>query len=89
MSPTTGASLNGLFHRCLGTVIGGVIALAVWYMVVGKSAGVIVLSLVALAPRISYHSYYISQQIITGFYKIQEEYGLFLAIELMGRYVRF
>ena len=52
MSPTTGASLNGLFYRCLGTVVGGVIALAVWYMVVGKSAGVIVLSLVALAPRI-------------------------------------
>ena len=52
MSPTTGASLNGLFMRCLGTVVGGVIALAVWYIVVGKSVGVIVLSLVALTPRI-------------------------------------
>ena len=48
--------MNGLFNRCLGTVVGGVIALAVWYMVVGKAAGVIVLSLVALAPRIPYLS---------------------------------
>lgn len=54
MSPTTGASLNGLFMRCLGTVVGGIIALVVWYVVVGKSAGVVVLSLVALAPRISW-----------------------------------
>jgi hypothetical protein len=53
MSPTTGASLNGLFTRCLGTVVGGVVAMGVWYMVDQKAPGVIVLSLVVLAVRMS------------------------------------
>jgi Fusaric acid resistance protein-like len=51
MSPTTGASLNGLFTRCLGTIVGGVVAMGVWYMVDQRAPGVIVLSLVVLAVR--------------------------------------
>lgn len=51
MSPTTGASINGFITRCLGTIVGGLLAMGVWYIVVGKIAGVIVLSLVVLAFR--------------------------------------
>jgi len=51
MSPTTGASINGFVSRCLGTIVGGLLAMGVWYIVVGKIAGVIVLSLVVLAFR--------------------------------------
>lgn len=87
MSPTTGASLNGLFMRCLGTVIGGVIALAVWYIVVGKSAGVIVLSLVALAPRI-FRSCWGSDIRLLLFSAGSAE-GIFsLLREVIGRFVR-
>jgi uncharacterized membrane protein YccC len=53
MSPTTGASLNGFLARCLGTVVGGMLAMATWYIVAQKVAGVIVLSLVVSAIRLS------------------------------------
>lgn len=53
MSPTTGASILGLATRCLGTIVGGLLAMGVWYMVVGKAPGVIVFSLVVLAFRTS------------------------------------
>ena len=51
MSPTTGASINGLVARSLGTIVGGLLAMGVWYMVVGRVAGVIVFSLVVMALR--------------------------------------
>ena len=51
MSPTTGASINGLVTRALGTIVGGLLAMAVWYMVVGHVAGVIVLSFVVTTFR--------------------------------------
>jgi uncharacterized membrane protein YccC len=51
MSPTTGASINGLFGRASGTIVGGLLAMGVWYMVVGHVAGVIVFTLIALALR--------------------------------------
>jgi len=46
MSPTTGASIYGLFKRLLGTIVGGVLAMVVWYIVDGHIPGVIVFSLV-------------------------------------------
>lgn len=46
MSPTTGASIFGLFKRLLGTIIGGVLAMVLWYIVDGHIPGVIVFSLV-------------------------------------------
>jgi uncharacterized membrane protein YccC len=52
MSPTTGASISGLAWRCVGTVIGGLAAMATWYVVVGHVAGVIVFSFVVTAIRI-------------------------------------
>lgn len=51
MSPTTGASISGLIARSLGTIVGGLLAMGVWYMVVGRVAGVIVFSLVVMAFR--------------------------------------
>jgi len=51
MSPTTGASLNGFFARCLGTVIGGLLAMGAWYIVDKKVSGVIVLTLVVCTIR--------------------------------------
>jgi uncharacterized membrane protein YccC len=51
MGPTTGAGLIGLFTRVLGTIMGGLFAMAVWYIVVGKIPGVIVLSFVVLTLR--------------------------------------
>ena len=42
LNPTTGASLNGLLVQCSGTLLGGLTAMAVWYMVDEKVAGVIV-----------------------------------------------
>ena len=53
MSPTTGASLNGFLARCLGTVVGGLLAMGIWYVVVQKVAGVIVLTLVVSGIRLS------------------------------------
>ena len=51
MSPTTGASLNGFVWRCVGTLVGGMGDMAVWYMVDQKVAGAIALSVVVLAFR--------------------------------------
>jgi uncharacterized membrane protein YccC len=52
MSPTTGASINGLIARSIGTLIGGLLAMAAWYIVVGHVPGVIVFSFLFLFPRI-------------------------------------
>ena len=46
LNPTTGASLNGLLVQCSGTLLGGLLAMAVWYMVDQKVAGVIVFTFV-------------------------------------------
>jgi len=54
MSPTTGASINALAWRCVGTVVGGLSAMAVWYIVVGHVPGVIVFSLVVASLRIHF-----------------------------------
>jgi uncharacterized membrane protein YccC len=51
MGPTTGASINGLAWRCVGTVVGGLSAMAVWYIVVGHVPGVIVFSLLVTSVR--------------------------------------
>jgi Fusaric acid resistance protein-like len=48
MSPTTGASIKGLMETSLGTVGAGLLAMGVWYAVVGHIAGVLVLSFVAM-----------------------------------------
>jgi uncharacterized membrane protein YccC len=53
MGPTTGAGFLGLFMRVLGTIVGGLCAMAAWYIVVGKVPGVIVLSFVILTARTS------------------------------------
>ena len=52
LGPTTGASINGLFKQCAGTTLGGLVSMAVWYMVDQKVAGVIVLSYVVTIFRI-------------------------------------
>jgi hypothetical protein len=52
LSPTTGASLNGLLVQCSGTLLGGLLAMAVWYMVDQKVAGVIVFTFVVNVFRI-------------------------------------
>jgi uncharacterized membrane protein YccC len=44
MNPTAGASLGSVFFLTAGTLAGGLTAMAVWYMVDQKVAGVIVLS---------------------------------------------
>lgn len=43
MSPTSGASLFSFAVRIVGTIISLVLSLAIWYVVVGHTAGVIVL----------------------------------------------
>ena len=53
MSPTTGASIGGLVARSVGTLIGGLLAMAAWYIVVGKVPGVIIFSFIVLFPRMS------------------------------------
>ena len=52
MSPTTGASIYGLLKRCSGTILGGLLAMAVWYIVDQRIPGIIVLSFVVAAYRI-------------------------------------
>lgn len=47
MSPTSGASLLGFANRIIGTIISFAFALAVWYIVVGHTSGVIVLLYIA------------------------------------------
>jgi Fusaric acid resistance protein-like len=54
LGPTTGASLNGLLYQCLGTIFGGLVSMAVWYMVDQKVAGVIVLSFIVTLFRVNY-----------------------------------
>jgi uncharacterized membrane protein YccC len=44
MNPTAGASLSSVFFLTVGTLAGGLTAMAVWYMVDQKVAGVIALS---------------------------------------------
>jgi len=51
LGPTTGGSINGLFFQCAGTTLGGLVSMAVWYMVDQKVAGVIVLSFVVTIFR--------------------------------------
>jgi hypothetical protein len=46
VNPTTGASLNSLLVQCSGTLLGGLLAMAVWYMVDQNTAGVIVFTFV-------------------------------------------
>jgi len=38
--------MNGLLVQCTGTLLGGLVAMAVWYMVDEKVAGVIVFTFV-------------------------------------------
>ena len=47
MTPTSGRSLFGFIGRIVGTSVSTALAFAVWYIVVGKTAGVIVLLYVA------------------------------------------
>ena len=42
MSPTAGASLFNFAMRIVGTVVAFGLSLAIWYIVVGHTAGVIV-----------------------------------------------
>jgi Fusaric acid resistance protein-like len=51
LGPTTGASTNGLLYQCTGTILGGLVSMAVWYIVDQKVAGVIVLSYVVTVIR--------------------------------------
>lgn len=57
MNPTAGASLGSVFFLTAGTLAGGLTAMAVWYMVDQKVAGVIVLSFpvftIRMPPRIT------------------------------------
>ena len=52
LSPTAGASIDGLIQRCLGTLIGALLAMAVWYIVDQRIPGIIVLSFFIAAYRI-------------------------------------
>jgi len=52
MNPTAGASLGSVLFLTAGTVAGGLTAMAVWYVVDQKVAGVIVLSFVVFTIRI-------------------------------------
>ena len=51
MNPTAGASLGSVFFLTAGTLAGGLTAMAVWYMVDQKVAGVIVLSFPVFTVR--------------------------------------
>ena len=51
LGPTTGASVNALLLQSAGTILGGLLAMAVWYVVDTKIAGVIVLSFVVTIFR--------------------------------------
>jgi uncharacterized membrane protein YccC len=53
MSPTMGASVNGLLKRFAGTIVGGLLAMLVWYVVDQKIPGVIVLSWFVAGFRMS------------------------------------
>lgn len=57
LNPTTGASLNGLLVQCTGTLLGGLLAMAVWYMVDEKVAGVIVFTFVVNVFRTLFVDY--------------------------------
>lgn len=85
MSPTTGASLSGLAWRCVGTVVGGLVAMATWYIVVGHVAGVIVFSLVVIVIRIPP---FVPSRLIIDFYfflqdprRVNTFSGLFFLME--------
>ncbi|KAF3491312.1 uncharacterized protein GIQ15_00829 [Arthroderma uncinatum] len=47
MNPTSGNSLFGLMGRFVATILATILALVVWYIVNGKTAGVIVLAYIA------------------------------------------
>lgn len=53
LGPTTGASVYGLLLQSAGTVLGGLVAMAVWYVVDQKIAGVIALSFVVTTFRMN------------------------------------
>lgn len=53
LGPTTGASVNGLLWQTVGTVLGGLVAMAVWYVVVKTIAAVIALSFVVTIFRMN------------------------------------
>jgi uncharacterized membrane protein YgaE (UPF0421/DUF939 family) len=51
LSPTTGGSLYSTAVQALGAILGGVLAMAVWYMVDGKVGGVIVFTFIVTMCR--------------------------------------
>jgi hypothetical protein len=53
LGPTTGASVNGLFSQTAGTILGGLVAMAVWYIVDKTIAAVIALSFVVTIFRMN------------------------------------
>lgn len=53
LGPTTGASVYGLLFQCLGTILGGLTSMAVWYVVDQKVPGVIVLSFFVTIVRMN------------------------------------
>jgi len=54
VNPTTGASLNSLLVQCSGALLGGLLAMAVWYTVDQNVAGVIVFTFVVNVLRNSH-----------------------------------
>lgn len=53
LGPTTGASVNALLSQSAGTILGGLVAMAVWYVVDEKTAAVIVFSFVVTIFRMN------------------------------------
>jgi uncharacterized membrane protein YccC len=53
LNPTAGASLGSLLFLTGGTILGGLTAMAVWYVVDQKVPGVIVLSFLVMTVRMS------------------------------------
>ncbi|KMQ41869.1 Brefeldin A sensitivity protein-related, domain of unknown function DUF2421 [Trichophyton rubrum] len=83
MNPTSGNSLFGLMGRFIATILSTILALAVWYVVNGKTAGVIVLTYVANC--LQYYPYIRNPRFIPPTIIGVITFNLIIAFELLSR----
>ncbi|EFQ98445.1 hypothetical protein MGYG_01473 [Nannizzia gypsea CBS 118893] len=83
MNPTSGNSLFGLMGRFIATILATILALVVWYVVYGKTAGVIVLTYVANC--LQYYPYIKNPRFIPPTIIGVITFNLIIAFELLSR----
>ncbi|KAK2848491.1 hypothetical protein FQN49_005673 [Arthroderma sp. PD_2] len=83
MNPTSGNSLFGLMGRFVATVLATILALVVWYIVDGRTAGVIVMTYIANC--LQYYPYLKNPRFIPASIIGVITFNLIIAFELLSR----